>query len=229
MKNSIVLILVFIANLGLSQNLNLEKWTKVAETDVSLQPKYGGIEKTPEQQKSDKEFIDEILNHFKSKSEASDNLVETGFKYLYENGDFSTAMRRFNQAYLLNDKNPDIYYGYGTIYFNLGAYDEARIQYDEGLALNPNHSEILTDYGTTYLADFYIDNNLETLDLAQTFLNKSYVIDKQNSNTIYKLSIVNMYLGNCEKAKSYLKDAKKLKNPNVTDSFEEELSKICDK
>lgn len=195
----------------------------MAENNPNLQPEYGNTQKSEEQTKSDDEFVEEILKHYKNKEEASNAMTKLGMNYLYEKGDFVTAMKRFNQAFLLNQNNADVYYGYGTIYFNLGAFDDARIQYDKGLKINPDHSGILTDYGTTFLADFYESENKEFLTKADGFLQKSLKVNDKNSNTIYKLSIVNMYLGNCDEANRYLKSAKKLKNPNVTEAFENEL------
>lgn len=218
---------LFSVLISFGQNQNLEKWNTIAESDISLQPEYGNFQKSEEQIKSDNEFIDEILNHYKSREEASDKMVELGFTYLYERGDFVTAMKRFNQAFLLNNENADIYYGYGTVYFNLGAFDEARNQYDKGLAINSNHSEILTDYGTTYLGDYYNQDDEKLLEPALNYLEKSYEIDDKNSNTIYKLSIVNMYLNKCKEANRYFKEAKKMKNPNITEAFELELNEKC--
>ncbi len=218
-----------------AQNYNYILWQRKAETDVSLQPEYGNVERTETQKESDKKFRKDILDHYKGDTiAASKKMSDLGFTYLYDKGDFVTAQRRFNQAYMLNSKNSDAYYGFGTVYFNLGAMNKAREQYDKGLVLNPKHSKILTDYGTTYLGDYYqsLDNKEENpnkfLIKANEYLEKSLEIDKKDSNTIYKLSIVKMYLGDCKQAKELLKKAKKMNNPNVTKSYENELNQKCD-
>ncbi len=207
----------------------------MAETDVSLQPKYGNIERTVKQKESDEKFRKDILDHYKGDTiAASTKMSDLGFTYLYDKGDFVTAMRRFNQAYLLNSQNSDAYYGFGTIYFNLGAMDKAREQYDIGLKIDPKHSAILTDYGTTYLRDYYNamekgakDSN-KHLEMASEYLGRSYEINKKDSNTVYKLSIVKMYLGECKEARSLLKKAKNMGNRNVTASYESELNQKCE-
>ncbi len=226
------LISIFFFSLSLfilGQNSNLEKWKSISENDINLQPEYGNTQKTEEQIKSDNEFIEEILKHYKNKQEASKEMIKLGMNYLYVKGDFITAMKRFNQAYLLDKNNADVYYGYGTIYFNLGAFEEAELQYEKGLKINPDHSDILTDYGTIYLANYYETKSKESLNIAKEYLEKSLKSDKENSNTIYKLSIVHMYLGDCEKANKYLKSAKILNNPNVSEGFEKELKETCKK
>lgn len=164
---------------------------------------------------------------------ASKKMTELGFRYLYERGDLVTAMRRFNQAYLLNTSNADIYYGYGTVYFNLGQYGKAREQYDKGLKLNPKHDMMLTDYGTTYLGGYYhlksFDEELAVKNLVRAleYLDKANDANKQNSNTQYKLSIVHIYLGDCKQAWRYYKKAKKDNNPNIKEAFEKELGETC--
>lgn len=234
MKIKLTLILSIISFYSFAQSENYNSWTEMAEKDVSLQPEYGNVERTEKQKESDIKFRKEILDHYKGDTIASSKkMSDLGFTYLYDKRDFVTAMRRFNQAHMLNPENSNAYYGFGTIYFNLGAMDKAREQYDKGLEIDPKHSAMLTDYGTTYLGDYYNsiekgqNNSTEILEKSHALLLKSYEVNKKDSNTIYKLSIVKMYLGGCKEAKSLLKKAKKMKNPNVTESYEKELEQKC--
>jgi len=232
MKILTVIILLFAINVS-AQNPNFEKWQELANNDINLQPEFGDLEKNESQIKADNDFIEEILKHYDNKQDASKKMTELGFQYIYERRDLQTAMKRFNQAYLLEPKNADIYYGYGTIYFNLGAMESAREQFDKGLLINPNHSKMLTDYGTTYLGDYYnlVNTNpekaTENLNNSVKYLEKAYSIDEKNSDTIYKLSIINMYLGDCKKANKYLDKADKMKNPNITEEVKAELKQKC--
>ncbi len=236
MKPFLFFLTFFLTVNCVAQSPYYDRWVAMAKSDFSLQPEYGEGERTTKQKESDEEFEKDILQYYKGDREAAGKkMVALGFTYLYDKGDFVTAMRRFNQAFLLDRENADIYYGYGTVYFNLGALGEARKQYDKGLKINPRHSEILTDYGTTFLGDYYNEfpvnkgQALENLIMASNYLDRSLAIDDQNSNTIYKLSIVNMYLGDCEKANSFLARAKAMKNSNVTESYVQELKGKCSK
>lgn len=85
--------------------------------DIRMLPKYGGVQKSKEQLAADKDFLDEILSEDKyrdNKRLASDELIKIGFDYLYK-GDVKTAMYRFNQAYLVDSTNTDIYWGFGGV------------------------------------------------------------------------------------------------------------------
>ena len=217
-----------------AQSPQFIEWQALTKNDISLQPEYGGNTKNTEQLASDKEFIELMLEEFEGDTIAASNkMSEVGFTYLYRRRDFKTAMKRFNQAYLLNPNNADAYYGYGTVYFNLGAMTEAREQYDKGLLLNPNHNAMLTDYGTTYLGDYYssVEKNEKKperhLETATKYLNKALAVDPKDSNALYKLSIVHLYAGDCKKAKQYLDKAKALENPNITPAYEAELNARC--
>ena len=185
MKKVTLILILFSINF-FAQNGNFEKWEELAKKDINLQPEYGNAEKNDNQLEADNNFIEGIMKHFDNKQDASKKMTELGFKYLYERRDLQTAMKRFNQAYLLDKNNADIYYGYGTIYFNLGNMNNAREQYDKGLLINPNHSGILTDYGTTYLGEYYnlTPKNPEkankSLLESKKYLEKSYSIDETN-------------------------------------------------
>eukprot|EP01037_Dinobryon_pediforme_P000913 gene913-920_t len=110
-------------------NVNLQltyaDWRALAKTEINLQPEYGNAIKTKE------------------------HLVKLGFTYL-SNGDVKTAMERFNQAWLLDPKNENAYWGYGAIYGYFNDYDTAIAEYDKGLLINPNSPVILTDKATVY-------------------------------------------------------------------------------
>ena len=235
MKIKFTLILLILSFYSFGQNDNYKRWTTMAEKDVSLQPEYGNVERTEKQKDSDLKFRKDILDYYKGDTiAASKKMSDLGFTYLYDKGDLVTAMRRFNQAYMLNAKNSEAYYGFGTVYFNLGALDKARKQYDKGLEINPKNSAIMTDYGTTYLGDYYnsIEKGLKGstgfLEKANDYLIRANEINEKDSNTIYKLSIVKMYLGECREAMTLLKKAKKMNNPNITESYERELKQKCD-
>lgn len=227
MKSYFLFLCLISSILIFAQNPNYENWKNLSKENINLQPEYGNTVKTQEQIQIDNEFTEDILRHYKTKEAGSSEMVNLGMYYLYSKGDFETAMKRFNQAYLLNKNNPDVYYGYGTIFFNLGAFDEAKIYYEKGLKIKPDHSKILTDYATVYLAAYYENGDNKDLNTAKNYLKKSLTANSKNSDTLYKLSIVSLYLNECKDAKNYLKSAKKLNNPNITQAFENELNQIC--
>ncbi|NJB71163.1 tetratricopeptide (TPR) repeat protein [Saonia flava] len=232
MKIQITLALLVLSIFSFGQTTTFEDWKKESETNKRLLPKYGMIEKSKEEKEFDKEFINNIMMEFDTKLSASNHMVDLGFKYLYR-GDLKTAMSRFNQAYLLDNKNSNIYWGYGAIYMAFGQYEESRNQYTTGLEIDSNNDNILIDYGTTYLGEFY--NYIQTdskkahskLEDAIEKLTSAYQANPKNPNASYKLSICYLNKKNCQEAKRFLGISDRLGNGNITESYRNELSQKC--
>ena len=158
-------------------------------------------------------------------------MISLGFKYLYR--DIKTAMYRFNQAYLLDSTNTDIYWGFGGVYMTLGDYAKAEKQYQEGLEINPSNTHLLTDYGTYFMAQYYglqpIDEKgaLTNLESAITYMVKSYQLDPTDQNTTFKLSICYWNKGDCDNAWKYYDICKALGGQPITEDYTNDLKKKC--
>ena len=124
-----------------------QTWKEAAKTNIRLLPKYGLAKKSPDQKKADEEFIKSAISASGTAEKAADTYVKFGFKYLNE-GNLQTSMYRFNQAWMLNPENPDVYWGFGSIYFKFQDYYKAVLQYNEGLHISPKHEGILKDRAT---------------------------------------------------------------------------------
>jgi tetratricopeptide (TPR) repeat protein len=219
---------IFFSSLCFAQQINYEEWKKNAKEDIRLLPEYGHQPKTNEQIQADQEFISTALKADTTNRKASDHLIRLGFSYLYR-GDIRTAMYRFNQAYLLDPKNENIYWGFGAIYATFNEYKESIIQYDKGLAINPQSSVILTDKATLYFASFQRDNDRGKLDKAIDMLKTSYKIDAANVNTTYKLSVCYFLNKDCTNARKFYNETVKLGGQPISSQFTEALKKQCNK
>ena len=231
--HNLLIIFFFVFSLGINaQQPSFKSWQKQAKNDIRMLPEFGNAEKTKQEIDADKKFVNSIVEGGKSKSEGSHEMIRIGFDYLYK-GDLKTAMYRFNQAYLLNPKNSGIYWGYGAIYSALGAYDEARNEYTEGLKIEPESAPILTDYATTYLGEYYdnVRSNYKgaqkSLKMAKEKLLASYAIDSKYINTAYKLSIVYLNSQDCTNAKKYLKATRALGGQPITKSYLTDFNLQC--
>lgn len=208
-----------------------EKWDDQTKTDKRLLPKYGYQPMTEEEKKADQDFIKEVLEIDTTNRKASDHLIRLGFEYL--NTDKKTAMYRFNQAYLLDSTNTNIYWGYGAVYLSVGNFRKAKQQYLEGLSINPDNTHLWTDYGTCFLGQYYgvqsynEDFALTYLDSAITFITKSYKIDPTDQNTTVKLSICYWNKGDCTNAWKYYDICKALGGTPITEEYTTDLQKKC--
>jgi len=215
----------------MDKKMTSEQWNEEAKTNIRLLPKYGHVTKTQGQKASDKEFIETTLKQYPTNRKASDHLIELGFKYLYN--DIKTAMYRFNQAYLLDSTNTDIYWGYAGVYMTLGNLENAQKQYLEGLSIDPKNTHLLTDYGTYFMAQYYglqpIDEKkaLPNLDSAINYLTQSYLLDSKDQNTTFKLSICYYQNKDCKNAWKYYNECKLLGGQPITEDFTKALTEQC--
>lgn len=215
----------------IGKKMTLEQWNEEAKTNIRLLPKYEHIAKTEGQKASDKEFIETTTKLYPTSRKASDHLIELGFKYLYN--DVKTAMYRFNQAYLLDSTNTDIYWGFGGVYMTLGDMENAKKQYLEGLANNSQNTHLLTDYGTYFISQYYglqpLDEKkaLIHLDSAISYLAKSYQLDSKDPNTSFKLSVCYYQKKDCKNAWKYYKECESLGGQPITEDFTKALTELC--
>ncbi len=226
MNYFITLVFVFITVNSLAQPISYADWKKEAKTQINLQPKYGNATKTKDQQALDQQFIKSTLANNGTARKASDQLVQLGFDYLYRQ-DLKTAMRRFNQAWLLDASNEDAFWGFGAVYFTLGDPQTALVQYEEGLRINPKSTNILTDKATVFMAKYSSSRNEVDYKTALTLFRRSYTIDPKNQNTLFKLSACYFVKQDCANAWKYYDECTALGGKPITRAYTEALTKSC--
>jgi tetratricopeptide (TPR) repeat protein len=232
MKNTCKVLLFLLSVTVFAQQISWEEWELESKTDMRLLPKYGNLEKTKKQKKADVIFIETMRKQDSSFRKASDRFIRLGFYFLFNN-DLKAAMYRFNQAYLLDSNNTDIYWGFGAVYMTLGQYQKAKKQYEEGLKINPDNTHLLTDYGTYFLWQYAtlkpIDKEkaMVKLDSAMTYMTKSYNLDSTDQQTVFKLSILYWNKGDCDNAWKYYDECKSLGGQLITEAYTNDLQKEC--
>ena len=238
---STILAILLLTNSSIAQN-PFDEWAEESKTNKRLLPRYGHLSKSQREIESDSSFIKQIMaqSQFKTYREASNHLISLGFQYYYR-PDFRTAMYRFNQAYLLDTTNTDIFWGYGAIYMGFGEYELAKKQYITGLSIDSNNTHLLTDFATYFMEQYYLMAQMPKNDLVQNskerarsyidsaihYLSKSYALDPKDVNTVYKLSTSNWYIENCSEAWKYYDLAVLLGGKPVTKEYTNDLKKRC--
>lgn len=102
---------------------------------INKLPMYGGVKKCKEQLEFDRKFIaeeDKLL----SRKESTAHFVKRGWEYLYAKKP-DTAMMRFNQAWLLDSLNADIYWGFADLLGMQGKFKESLPFFERSIKLNP--------------------------------------------------------------------------------------------
>ncbi|QDL36363.1 tetratricopeptide repeat protein [Rhodoferax sediminis] len=107
-------------------------------TRIDEAPMYEGIDrsKVQELKAADERFISDATTQFGSRERASALWVNQGYKY-YKQDQLGMAMRRFNQAWLLNPENPEVYAGFGAVLHDQGKNCAAMEMMKKALTLHP--------------------------------------------------------------------------------------------
>ncbi len=229
MKRILFLVTYLFAVTSFGQQLNSTEWDEQAKSNIRLLPKYGLQKKTNEQKQADEKFINETmeLEQFNGdRKAASTHFIQLGFTYL-SNGDAKTSMYRFNQAYLLDSTNTDIYWGYGAVYMTIGNFEKAQQQYLQGLSFNPMSSHLLTDYATYFMSQYTKEHAAIYLDSTVKYLKKSFQADPHDRNTLFKLSAAYYYKGDCPNAWKFYDECKELGGQPITEEYTRELMTKC--
>ena len=105
-------------------------------------PMYGGMDRSafPDLKTADEKLISDTTQHYGSREAASSEFAQNGRAY-YDRGDLTNAMRRFNQAWLLNPKNAEAFAGFGKVLHNQEKYCESMRMMEQALNLNPPTSQ----------------------------------------------------------------------------------------
>jgi len=176
---------------------------------INLIPMYGGFPKCEQQIKSDNDFFAFVDSKFKDRKIAALSYVKLGWDYFYKN-DLETSMKRFNQAWLLDSLNADVYWGFGNL---LGRKNELKASipfFEKSLKFKPNNSKVLESVATSYGQLFVTTQQVSLLNKAIESLNKANNLDKNNPRILAQLTSAYSYFSQKDSANKYLKLTDKL-------------------
>jgi Tfp pilus assembly protein PilF len=149
-------------------------------------PMYGGINKNEKMKKADADLIATIEKQGYSRQSGSQDAVSKGWFY-FEKGDLSTAMKRFNQAWLLDPENGDVYHGFAVIVHKRdNAISEAEKYFKMALSKSRVSVNAYVDYGRFLWVQNRYDESLIQLDKAIKISPKAYNARSNISFVYYK-------------------------------------------
>jgi tetratricopeptide (TPR) repeat protein len=185
---------------------------------INLLPMYGGLAKCEQQMNSDKEFLATADSKFKDRKTAALFYLDLGWNYFYKN-DLETSMMRFNQAWLLDSLNADIYWGFGNL---LGRNNQAEASlpfFEKSLRLKPDNARLYESLATSYGQLFVATQNPARLNKAIEALKNANRLDKSNPRILSQLTSAYSYFNQKDSANKYLRLTDKIDpkaiNPQV--------------
>jgi Tfp pilus assembly protein PilF len=114
---------------------------------LNEQPMFGNQPKTPAMLAADQKLITDAAR-FGSRAETSDRNVALGWQYFSQKQDIATAMKRFNQAWLLDPDNGDSFHGFAIMVMERDQDEKAADDlFRQGIAKPRQSPGIWLDYG----------------------------------------------------------------------------------
>jgi Tfp pilus assembly protein PilF len=123
--------------------------------DIASVPMYGGFD-SPEFRTINEKFVATMVARHGTRPEAAKDALRLANRYVAR-GDFDMAMKRFNQAWLLDPQNAGSFAGFAMLTTMIGKYDEADGYYATAERLDPKDATLLADHALFFL---YRANNL---------------------------------------------------------------------
>ena len=137
----------------LSITINCEEGRCITEINgkpINEIPMYGEIEKCPELRRSDSLFLTSVLEKTKGdKKTAYIGVSNSAWKAFYAN-DLLTAIKRFNQAWLIDSTEEQAFWGFGIIEGKQGNFNKSIEYLKRASILDEKNGNILSDLGFTY-------------------------------------------------------------------------------
>lgn len=181
--------------------------------NINKLPMYGQVKKCKEQIESDKNFLAECAKTGKTRKESAQHLVMRGWEYLYAKKP-DTSMMRFNQAWLLDSLNADIYWGFGNLLGMQGKFKESIPFFERSTKINPENAKVWHDAATSYGNIFVATNDIKYLNSAIYSLKKAINLDNKNPQFYGALTAAYSYFMQKDSARKYLKITERL-DPNA--------------
>lgn len=143
-------------------------------------PMYGNTTFTQDQKEVNDRFIKESIENCGSREVACKDAMDTARHYA-QKGDLKTAMRRANQAWLLDPNNAEVYYLFGSLTRMQGKSDETISLYEKALELNPNHAMVMCNLGRQFYNKAYNSSRRWKRDEMENYLDKAIMLYERSS------------------------------------------------
>lgn len=116
-----------------------------AEFQVNELPMYGNLQKTSVQQVADRRYIARMTKDGRSREAAAEYVARAGWSAYYA-GDHALAIKRFNQAWLLDPDNQFALWGFALISIERGHVKEAVRYFRMAIDSGPENANLRRDY-----------------------------------------------------------------------------------
>ena len=171
---------------------------------INLQPMYGKEKKCPGQIEADRIFLEAMDQEFHGdRKEASRERAERAWQYFYANIP-DTCMMRFNQAWLLDSTNAEVYWGFANLLGKQKKFTESLLFFNRSLQINPENALVWESASLSYGNLFLETQDQNKLDSCVIYLKNSAKLKPENPRVYAKLVGIYSEISQKDSARKYL-------------------------
>ncbi len=173
--------------------------------DINLIPKYGSVTKNEAQRAADAKFLAGIVEYYKGdRKKAANEAAARGWTYLRQ-GNVEDAMRRFNQAWLIDNTNANALWGMAAISGGKGDIDQSLKLFSEAERYAGTDIDFAVDQARAIGMAAAQSNNKTLLQNAFSRFARLYERAPQHTLNLQNWAITYFYIGNYAEAWRKLK------------------------
>jgi tetratricopeptide (TPR) repeat protein len=184
---------------------------------INKLPMFGGVKKCRAQIEADEIFLSAYKTPQSKKAGLTHTLMRA-WQYFYAK-QLDTSMIRFNQAWLLDSLNADVYWGFGNILGTQKRFKESLPFFKKSLKIDSGNSKAWQDMSISYGNIFFENKEKVYLDSSIYATKKAIKLDQKNPQFYSQLTSDYSYFVQHDSAKKYLKITESLDpkavNPEV--------------
>ena len=144
-------------------------------------PEYGNQPKSPEMLQADQQFLNTVKG---KEQQAFDHMMAVGWSF-FKRGNIGTAIKRFNQAWLIDSTRYESYWGFAAAEGRLNNFETSKHYYEKALnhggdtkILNPEYAIVLREQAKA-------ENNSEKLANADNLFMSEIEAGNEKAACIY--------------------------------------------
>jgi tetratricopeptide (TPR) repeat protein len=185
--------------------------------------------KSAELAEANQKFVDAAVKAAGSREAAARIEITRGWKYLKQ-GDVEVAIQSFNQAYLLDPNNVEVYWGLGNAMTQQSRFSAALRYYERATTIDPQNPQLMADVGLSHTYAAFGSTNdpaeqAKGVKTAMQWFDNAEKIDP-NRPEIYANRAVALYLlGNYTEAWTNIDKAEAIEPSSIDPRFIADLTK----
>ena len=196
-----------------------------AQSKSNLLPMYGRVPKTQDQLKADLAFLATADSLFKKdRHKASRYYAERGWDYFYQSI-VDTAMFRFNQAWLLDSTNANVFWGYGLVAGVQGDFDQSIAFLERSRKMQNENDNLIVDLALSYLKRYTVKAKKEDQANAEKLLNEAVQLNAKNPYALYNLALLADSQKDYAKAWDYIHRVRQVNEKVIVMDFVKQLKR----